>query len=118
MINASSYLQGFASGDLERDATAVRMFTDAGVELILSQVRALLFIYAVIVQYRLAPGLLSVAVAIRHVSLLRASLCPIGLPVCICQSQSVTWCCLLAKPQYEVITANAAELCQEHGPVR
>ncbi len=32
-------LQGFASGDLERDATAVRMFTDAGVELILSQVR-------------------------------------------------------------------------------
>lgn len=33
-------LQGFASGDLERDATAVRMFTDAGVELILSQARA------------------------------------------------------------------------------
>ena len=32
-------LQGFASGDLERDATAVRMFTDAGVELILSQAR-------------------------------------------------------------------------------
>lgn len=31
-------LQGFASGDLERDATAVRMFTDAGVELLLSQV--------------------------------------------------------------------------------
>ncbi len=31
-------LQGFASGDLERDATAVRMFTDAGVELIHSQV--------------------------------------------------------------------------------
>lgn len=30
--------QGFASGDLEKDATAVRMFTDAGVELILSQV--------------------------------------------------------------------------------
>ncbi|DBA88905.1 hypothetical protein WJX79_000402 [Trebouxia sp. C0005] len=32
-----SAYQGFASGDLERDATAVRMFTDAGVELILSQ---------------------------------------------------------------------------------
>ena len=31
-------MQGFASGDLERDATAVRMFTDAGVELLLSQV--------------------------------------------------------------------------------
>lgn len=31
-------LQGFASGDLEKDATAVRMFTDAGVELLLSQV--------------------------------------------------------------------------------
>ena len=30
-------LQGFASGDLEKDATAVRMFTDAGVELLLSQ---------------------------------------------------------------------------------
>lgn len=31
-------LQGFASGDLEKDATAVRMFTDAGVEMLLSQV--------------------------------------------------------------------------------
>ena len=34
-------MQGFASGDLERDATAVRMFTDAGVELLLSQVGVL-----------------------------------------------------------------------------
>lgn len=34
-------LQGFASGDLEKDATAVRMFTDAGVELLLSQVSIL-----------------------------------------------------------------------------
>ncbi|KAL3149705.1 hypothetical protein ABBQ38_013535 [Trebouxia sp. C0009 RCD-2024] len=32
-----SAYQGFASGDLEKDATAVRMFTDAGVELLLSQ---------------------------------------------------------------------------------
>lgn len=32
-------LQGFASGDLERDAAAVRLFTDAGLELLLSQVR-------------------------------------------------------------------------------
>lgn len=34
-------LQGFASGDLEKDATAVRMCTDAGVELLLSQVHTL-----------------------------------------------------------------------------
>jgi aspartate aminotransferase len=32
-----SAYQGFASGDLERDATAVRMFADAGMELLLSQ---------------------------------------------------------------------------------
>ncbi len=32
-------LQGFASGSLERDATAVRLFADAGMELLLSQVR-------------------------------------------------------------------------------
>ena len=31
-------MQGFASGDLERDAQAVRLFTDAGLELLLSQV--------------------------------------------------------------------------------
>lgn len=32
-----SAYQGFASGSLERDATAVRMFADAGMELLLSQ---------------------------------------------------------------------------------
>jgi aspartate/tyrosine/aromatic aminotransferase len=30
-------LQGFASGDLERDAAAVRLFADAGMELLLAQ---------------------------------------------------------------------------------
>ena len=35
------HVQGFASGDLERDATAVRLFTDAGLELLLSQVALL-----------------------------------------------------------------------------
>ena len=32
------WMQGFASGSLERDATAVRLFADAGMELLLSQV--------------------------------------------------------------------------------
>lgn len=32
-----SAYQGFASGDLERDATAVRLFADAGLELLLAQ---------------------------------------------------------------------------------
>lgn len=31
-------MQGFASGDLERDATAIRLFADAGLELLLAQV--------------------------------------------------------------------------------
>ena len=30
--------QGFASGDLERDAAAVRLFADAGMEMLLAQV--------------------------------------------------------------------------------
>ena len=30
--------QGFASGDLERDAAAIRLFADAGLELLLAQV--------------------------------------------------------------------------------
>jgi aspartate aminotransferase len=29
--------QGFASGDLDRDATSIRLFADAGVELLLAQ---------------------------------------------------------------------------------
>ena len=33
----SFVLQGFASGDLERDAAAVRLFADAGMELLLAQ---------------------------------------------------------------------------------
>jgi aspartate aminotransferase, cytoplasmic len=32
-----SLLQGFASGDLERDAAAVRLFADAGMEMLLAQ---------------------------------------------------------------------------------
>lgn len=32
------YAQGFASGDLERDAAAIRLFADAGLELLLAQV--------------------------------------------------------------------------------
>ncbi len=32
-------VQGFASGDLERDAQAIRLFADAGMELLLAQVR-------------------------------------------------------------------------------
>ena len=31
-------LQGFASGDLDRDAQSIRMFADAGVEMLLAQV--------------------------------------------------------------------------------
>lgn len=31
-------VQGFASGDLERDAAAIRLFADAGLELLLAQV--------------------------------------------------------------------------------
>ena len=31
-------MQGFASGDLERDAAAIRLFADAGLELLLAQV--------------------------------------------------------------------------------
>ncbi len=34
----SPLAQGFASGDLERDATAIRLFADAGLELLLAQV--------------------------------------------------------------------------------
>ena len=34
-------MQGFASGDLERDAAAIRLFADAGQELLLAQVRPL-----------------------------------------------------------------------------
>ena len=34
-------MQGFASGDLERDAAAIRLFADAGLELLLAQVWAL-----------------------------------------------------------------------------
>ena len=30
-------MQGFASGDLERDATAIRMFADDGMEMMLAQ---------------------------------------------------------------------------------
>lgn len=30
-------LQGFASGDLDADAASLRLFTDAGLELLLSQ---------------------------------------------------------------------------------
>lgn len=30
-------MQGFASGDLERDATAIRMFADDGMEMVLAQ---------------------------------------------------------------------------------
>ena len=33
-----SAYQGFASGDLERDAAAIRLFADAGLELLLAQV--------------------------------------------------------------------------------
>lgn len=33
-----SAYQGFASGSLERDAAAVRLFADAGLELLLAQV--------------------------------------------------------------------------------
>jgi aspartate/tyrosine/aromatic aminotransferase len=32
-----SAYQGFASGDLERDATAIRMFAGAGMEMLLAQ---------------------------------------------------------------------------------
>ena len=35
-------VQGFASGDLERDAQAIRLFADAGMELLLAQVRCVL----------------------------------------------------------------------------
>lgn len=31
-------MQGFASGDLEKDAAAVRLFADAGMEMLLAQV--------------------------------------------------------------------------------
>lgn len=31
------HMQGFASGDLERDATAIRMFADDGMEMLLAQ---------------------------------------------------------------------------------
>ncbi len=32
-------VQGFASGDLERDGAAIRLFADAGMEMLLAQVR-------------------------------------------------------------------------------
>lgn len=34
----SPVVQGFASGDLERDAAAIRLFAEAGLELLLAQV--------------------------------------------------------------------------------
>ena len=33
----AGHTQGFASGDLERDATAIRMFADDGMEMLLAQ---------------------------------------------------------------------------------
>ncbi len=40
-----SAYQGFASGDLERDASAIRLFADAGLELLLAQVTPEGFIF-------------------------------------------------------------------------
>ena len=37
-LHMHALLQGFASGDLDRDAQSIRMFADAGVEMLLAQV--------------------------------------------------------------------------------
>lgn len=36
-MNCPHFWQGFASGDLEQDAFAIRLFLDAGLELLLAQ---------------------------------------------------------------------------------
>jgi aspartate/tyrosine/aromatic aminotransferase len=36
-LDAASVVQGFASGDLDRDGASIRLFADSGLEMMLAQ---------------------------------------------------------------------------------
>ena len=63
------FMQGFASGSLERDATAVRIFADAGMELLLSQASKLA---ACVPTYLVAGGRSPAADTIQRLAMLSA----------------------------------------------